>query len=272
MAPQVPDPTRLVPLRLLFGTGADAKEIQYLPFRQEYFGKREITLRSETALPIEIRLTLRPGEEAAMTIRPIFDAADVCALQQVLQFITALKNSPFIEVFSVEFGGSILRGEVPFPTELDFDEGLLEVIDNAAIVSKRFGVALKMPAKIDDKDLETLVELKRIATGEWFEANTITSSLTKDNAFQAQQLAFLDGPPVAFGMQALSDREFQLFGTSINAGRPSFECEQVTFANLTDTRKRYVAAAPGESVSIVLNCVGECRFISSEQSSVLGSG
>jgi hypothetical protein len=64
-----------------------------------------------------------------------------------------------------------------------------------------------------------------------------------------------------------SDHEVQLFSTSINAGRASFECEQVTVANVADTRERYVAAASGESVSIVLNCVGKCRFISSDQSS-----
>ena len=281
VAPQVPDPTRRIPLRLVFGTGAYAKEIRYLPFIQEYFGTREITLRSDTTLPIEIRLTfplsaeattLRLDAEATMTIRPIFDATDICALQQVLRFIGALKKSPFIEVFSIEFGSSIMREEVPFPTELDFNEGLLEVIESAAIVSKHFGVALKMPASINNKDLETLAELKRIATGEWFEANTITASLVKDNILQEQVLAFLDGPPGVFGMQEPSDREFQLFGTVINVGRPFFECQHVTVADVTDTRERYVAAAPGESISIVLNCVGKCRFTSGKQRGVSGDG
>jgi hypothetical protein len=262
--PQVPDPTRLMPLRLVFGTGIDAKEIKYLPFKQEYFGEREITLRGETPLPIEIRLTLRLGAEATMTIRPLFDNADFGNLQQVLQFVGALKKSPYIEIFSVEFGFPIMQGEVPFPPELDFNDGLLKVIEYAAIVSKHFGVALKMPAKITDNDLETLERLKRVATGEWFEANTITSSFTKDIAHQVQQLALLDGSPVAFGMQAQSDEEFQVFGTTINAGRSFFECAHVTVANITDTRERYLAAAPGESVSIILNCVGKCRFISSK--------
>jgi hypothetical protein len=56
----------------------------------------------------------------------------------------------------------------------------------------------------------------------------------------------------------------------IDAGRPSFECEQVAVANVTDTRKRYLAAAPGESVRLVLNCVKKCCFIYRDQTSVLG--
>jgi hypothetical protein len=265
VAPQVPNPTRLIPLRLVFGKGADAKEIQYLPVRQAYFGHREVTLRSDTPLPIEVQLTLQASADVKIDIRPIFEGANVRDLQHVLQCIGALKLSPFIEVFSVEFGVPIMAGQAPFPTGADVEEAVMDIINDAAIVSKRFGVAIKMPAKLNDEDLQALVELKRIATGESFEAGTITTSLTKAEALNGQVLATLDGPPITIRVEPQSDLPtFHLFGSSIEAGRPIFECEKVAAQNIADVRERYIAAAPGESISVVWNCLGVCRFISND--------
>ena len=63
--PQVPEPDQFIPLRIVFGRDQHAREIQYLPFRRKYLGKREVTLSSTGRLPVEISLVLRPGKRKA---------------------------------------------------------------------------------------------------------------------------------------------------------------------------------------------------------------
>jgi hypothetical protein len=189
ITPVVPSPDKLIPLRIVFGKGDDAKEIRYLAFRREYVGRREITIRSDSQLPLDVFMVLRFAGESSFNIAPKLEGANVCELRTVIECFEALKRSPFIEIASVEFGTPLLAGEVPYPDRLELEEGLVQVIKDAAMVSERFKVPIRMPSNISDSDLEALVQLRRIATGEPFEADTISGVMVKDGGVQTGILA-----------------------------------------------------------------------------------
>ncbi|MGA9644760.1 MAG: hypothetical protein WBQ76_02395, partial [Candidatus Korobacteraceae bacterium] len=265
IVPQVPDPTKLIPLRFVFGQGSDVKEINYLPFRQEYVGQREVTLRSCSQLPVEVRMIFHLDKGATINIAPVFTGANVCNLQHVIDCMTTLKVSPFIEVSSVEFGVPILAGEVPFSAATGIEPGLLDVITDAALISKHFGVALKLPDKITDDDLQALLELKRIATGEVFDVEKIHFSFAKDGDEKVDVIMASGPSPGSLLVVPNSDLDpVAVFGVAIKVGRPIFQCERVTLDDVPEAQRRYMAAKPGGEFPVTWKCLGKCRFISGQ--------
>jgi hypothetical protein len=261
ITPVVPSPDKLIPLRIVFGKGDDAKEIRYLAFRREYVGRREITIRSDSQLPLDVFMVLRFAGESSFNIAPKLEGANVCELRTVIECFEALKRSPFIEIASVEFGTPLLAGEVPYPDRLELEEGLVQVIKDAAMVSERFKVPIRMPSNISDSDLEALVQLRRIATGEPFEADTISGVMVKDGGVQTGILAGSEKWLAPLRFEPQSDAEpMEVFGTKVSVGRPIFECSKVEIEETSKTRERYLAAADGDTIPIIWRCLEKCRF------------
>jgi hypothetical protein len=257
----VHNPDRLVPLRIVFGKGEQAKEIRYLAFRREHVGKREITIRSVSHLPIDIEIVLRLEAESSISLAPVLDRADVRELRTVIQCLEALKSSPFIELSSVELGVPLLAGDAPFSKNVELEEGLVQVITDAATVADRFGVSIRLPSRISDSDLSALIQLKRIATGEEFDADTISASMIKDKGLQDEFFSVSNDALAPFRFEPQSDADpVELFGTNVQIGKPIFECAKVGLKDALRTRKRYLAASDGDSIPIVWQCLGECRF------------
>lgn len=261
ITPVVPNPDRLIPLRIVFGKGGDAKEIRYLAFRREYVGRQEITIRSDSQLPLDIFMVLRFAGESSFNIAPKLEGANVRELRTVIECFEALKRSPFIEIASVEFGTTLLTGEVLYPDSLELEEGLVQVIKDAAMVSDRFNELIRLPSQISDPDLEALVQLRRIATGEEFEADSISVTMTKDKSLQDCVLSDSHKwlAPLRFEPQSNAE-PIEIFGAKVRVGRPIFECAKVEIEEPSKTRERYLAAADGDSVLIVWRCLEKCRF------------
>jgi hypothetical protein len=87
----VPNPDRLIPLRIMFGKGDDAKEIRYLAFRKEYVGKQEITIRSDSQLPLDVFMVLRFAGESSFNIAPKLEGADVRELRTVIECFEGMR-------------------------------------------------------------------------------------------------------------------------------------------------------------------------------------
>lgn len=263
--PQVPEPAKLVPLRFVFGQRSDAKEIPYLPFKQKYVGQKEVTLTSCGQLPLDMCIKLHLDEGATIQITPMFTAANVCDLQHLLDCLRILKVSPFIEVSSVEFGVPILSGPCASPVAPVIEDRFYGVISDLALISRHFGVELKLPTKITDADLHAVLELRRVATGEMFDVETLDGTLVKEEGPQEQVVMAFGTSAGAIVFQPQSDPDpVELFGVAINIGRPVFKCEEASLANPGDVKRRYAATRPGEVVPITWKCRGKCRFISDQ--------
>lgn len=273
VVPQVPDPTKVIPLRFVFGQGADAKEIPYLPFRREYAGQREATLRSCGAVPVDVRIRLRLNKSATISFTPLIAGANVRQLQHVLDCIRALRVSPFLEALSLESGKVLFSGSAPLPSSAAIEQKLFDLIADAARVSRHFGVELTLPEKIIETDLYALLELRRIATGEVFEVGTLDGNLVKVGGSQEQVVMDFGASSEALVLQPQSEQApVQLFGVTVNIGRPVFRCEKAEFSDLPELRRRYAAAKLGEVVPIKWKCVGECRFITGQTLEAAMSG
>jgi len=129
------------------------------------------------------------------------------------------------------------------------------------MVSDRFNELIRLPAQISDPDLEALVQLSRIATGEEFEADTISVTMRKDKSLQDGVLSDSHKwlAPLRFEPQSNAE-PIEIFGAKVRVGRPIFECAKVEIEEPSKTRERYLAATDGDSVPIVWRCLEKCRF------------
>jgi hypothetical protein len=169
MIPSIPDElaAKVMPLRLIAGSGNSAKVLQYVPFRVTRTGRREIALVSQGPLPLEVSLELKlqEGGGANISMRPILPGSDIRMLDQVLQFLDELERSTALQVDSIEIDAPILK-EVgsSIRSHLDVAQELREVISDAAVVAAVFRKPLRLPEKIGRDDADDLKTLRRIAT------------------------------------------------------------------------------------------------------------
>lgn len=254
-----------LPLRLVAGHHQESVEIAYLSFKITRAGRRRITFVSEGTLPAEITLWFQLGEDlnAGLSIRPIVQGAKARDLHHVLQFLDEVRRSGEIEIFSLETAEMLFRGSRGLSDDLTIGPELRRIIRDAAIVSNFFGRDLCIPEKIYKKDLEALVMLTRIATGEDFFDVNVNSSLVKDLAFQSRVLEAIDGGQQSIRLVNPNGWDtFIVFNQQIASGPVTLEGHGVTLISPSDTRQAYLAAPEGAAVPWNMHCHGPCRLIS----------
>jgi hypothetical protein len=263
--PRLPEAisARVVPLRLIAGEGASARELFYVPFRPIRMGFREVALLSETLLPIEIELTLKmpPNRGASLRLAPKLVGADIQQLDQVLQFFQELERSNRLEVMSVETSEPLLNQNGGFKSNLTIPQWITKLAADAAIVSREFGIPLKFPAAVAAADARELMELVRIATGIDFYDVYLNGNLTltperrefiRGQLIQGEFAVKVDSPPGGRLLNAL--------GTPIDPGHVAFFAEKAKFADAEKLNTAVDEASDGDPVPIRFHCEGPCHW------------
>ena len=259
--------TKELPLRLVAGSGSTAREISYLPFRVATLGRREVTMVSGGRMPIEVTLKMRPQEQhpIGITIRPKMQGAEVQSLHHVLEFLEELERSGKFEVISLEPAAPLVKATGNFASSLNISAGLKSIIADAALVVEALGAKIYLPEKILEKDVENLLLLKRITTGEEFFDVDVSGSLTKQSADQDRVLAALHGEPLSLHFEPqTSSQAFTIFNQELDPGPVGFEATAASFVSPDKIREAYLAASEGEDVQWTIHCAGPCRFVSGE--------
>jgi hypothetical protein len=252
-----------LPLRLVAGSGPSATEIPYLPFKVTALGRREATMVSVGQTPIEVTLKLRPFDPPGLqiSIRTKVLGAEVRSLNHVLQFLDELERAGEIRVFSLETSKPLAEASGNFSSTLNHPAWLRRIIEDAAVVAAFVEKDIHVPEKIVERDLENIMLLKRIATGEEFSDVDISGSMTKLSTDQDRALATLNGEPLSLRI-ALQPGRFTIFGQEIDSGPVTFETDAAVPKLPDKIRESYLAASEGESVQFTAHCTGPCRFLS----------
>jgi hypothetical protein len=266
MIPSIPDElaAKVMPLRLIAGSGNSAKVLQYVPFRVTRTGRREIALVSQGPLPLEVSLELKlqEGGGANISMRPILPGSDIRMLDQVLQFLDELERSTALQVDSIEIDAPILK-EVgsSIRSHLDVAQELREVISDAAVVAAVFRKPLRLPEKIGRDDADDLKTLRRIATGEEFTGANWNAALTKSEQHRENALNGFAQKSFSIKVDHPSGwRNFEIFGELIEPGPLTFIGEGTDFVDIEEIRAAYLAAGEGDSIPVHAYGSGSCRF------------
>jgi hypothetical protein len=262
-----------IPLRLVAGSGASAKEIPYLPFKVATLGRREATMVSVGRVPIEVTLRLRPFDAIGVQIsmRTKVLRAEVRSLNHVLQFLDELERAGEIKVFSLETSKPLAEASGNFSNTLNHPAWLRRIIEDAAIVAEFVEKDIHVPDRISERDVENITLLKRIATAEEFFDVDMSLSLIKLEGDKDRALAALGGEPITFQV-GLDSTRFTVFDQEIDAGPVTFEAQSAVPKFADKIREAYLAAHVGEAVQWTMHCDGPCRFISAKVLSLGSTG
>jgi hypothetical protein len=151
LIPSIPNElaAKVMPLRLIAGSGNSAKVLHYVPFRITRTGRREIEIVSQGPLPLEVSLVLTLQEDggANISMRPILPGSDIRMLDQVLQFLDELERSTALQVDSIEIDAPILK-EVgsSIRSQLDVAQELRDVISLNGFAQNSFSIRVDHPS------------------------------------------------------------------------------------------------------------------------------
>lgn len=258
---------REFPLRFLTGPPKDPKELTYIPFKVSQVGRKVITLASCSRLPVEIslRLSAPPEQGAKITIRSLIPGADAIEIARVLEFLDALAETRYLEVFSLDPPGPLFSELAGFSNQTKVSAGLKRAISEAALISEFFQVPLRVPDRITSQDLKAIQALKRIATGEPLSQMNISANLIKDSALLENVTKFLGGAPTSIRMENPTGwQRVRLFEQTIDTGVSSVVADEVVVLDGEETLKRYLDASEGTAVAWKGTIRGLCRFVADQ--------
>jgi len=252
---------KVLPLRLIAGTGQEAREIAYLPFKVTQMGRREVTFASSGSLPLEVTLKVRaPEKGCTFSVRPKVLGAEVQSLMRIFEFLHALETSGILEIASLEPAGSLAILSGKFSNSLSIPSGFKQIVEDAAQVAAFFRTQIHVPPKYYKGDLDNLGTLKAIATGEPFSDVDINGYLIKDSAHD-RILEILDGLPRSIRVEHSAGwRVFRVFDQTIDPGPVIFEAQNATPISPEKIREAYLLERDGNSVEWSMHCNGPCRY------------
>ena len=264
--PSVPDEfaRKEIPLRFVAGLAPNQIELPYVPFRMLPPGRKEITLTSNSKLPIQISVRLQgpPRHEASIRIQPQLAGGDMIDLATVVEFLSALENSGRLEVFTLEPPAPLLRQMTECSMNLNIPLEIRELIRDVAVIERFFSIPIRMPTRVSEEDRRSIHLLRLIATGEQFPLNELTLKVTKQSEYVEGFLKFLADPSTSIRLENPPNfRQIEIFGQLIDCGPVVLSTDEATALDRDDTRKQYLDAPEGADVTVRVSCKGPCRFL-----------
>lgn len=225
-------------------------------------GRREVTLSSNSLLPITITVILRSPQEAGATVslRPILAGADLRQLHLVLEFLHELERSGNLEIFSLETNERFLNQEQgSFKSNLDIPRWVRKLIADAASVGQHLRIPITFPASVTWEDATELEKLDQIVTNREFFDTTVNGTFTFSEERRESVLKCLDQPgfPIRIDLNPGS-KSFHVFGRCIDIGPMIFLAERCSFQDVEKVRSFCAGAKEGDTLPVHIHCDGPC--------------
>ncbi len=257
---------RIVPLKMKAGTGAAAFTIDYLPMRVMRAGRKEIEFATvePSALRASLILPLNQLEQATLNFS--LNGLNVMASEYLLaiEFVSQLKVSGVLSVSMLQPALPLLVASGISGGDISVDPAFEALIRDLDLITKHFGVPIPVPLNISRHDRENIDTLKRIATGDAFEVNSLSSQMKKQQCFEERMMSFFDNPRCALLIKHLAGWQIiDLFGVKIDCGLISLQADDIVLLNVAETRRAYLQALEGESVPLQIRALTPLRFVRS---------
>jgi hypothetical protein len=170
-------PNETIPLRIIFGEGAQAITYEYLQFTCTRAGTEEAQFVNKTPLPFHLTFTLRRGGGTVNFADNTTGQQLEPTLQLVRAIIAALTTGS-ITLYNLEKNLTLPRFRVhsPVPRGITFLEKLLNALQK---ISKAYGVPLTVPHTVGKRDGQTLELLEKLLDGVDLPTAEITAELQK---------------------------------------------------------------------------------------------
>ena len=243
-----------VPLRVKFGAGEGSVTYEWIPFEVSRVGTEEMELSSAADLPFQMSVVWGPPNLTRGKIDFEFTFLDreITNIQKFMRAMAALQSSNSFELYNLETGRVLCRGDVGEDVFEGWDEGLRRLVDHAVEVSKHYGVELRYRIP-EAADLEVLRNLHELIQGSLLPAKDLTLNLTKvaetPEALEMMKDRATYRLLVTGGLQPVP----ALFGVPIPTGPIVWTIPGAAIDNPEEALDQISNAAIGDSFAMKLN-------------------
>ncbi|WP_263416274.1 hypothetical protein [Terriglobus albidus] len=256
-----------IPVKMII-PGADPPiRYEYVSLRVKYLGTDEVTFESEGALPIKLLIvaSLTGDNRCLASFEVDCPGKTFRSISQAITFTDAIMRGEEFHVEGLENPEFSLKIQ-GVPENQDEDsrpkDALRAFVDDALIVSKYLGSDLVFPDQtpITD-DYEFLSWLKLVATGEEFEIQGISFTMTKDSSL-VDQVELISSANFGAKMAFRIDSETRvLFGMPIRTGDQILEVDKITLDDLDGTVRRLKAAPEKGAIDVRALGPSKARYV-----------
>ncbi len=173
---------RRLKLRLTFANATSKIVYDYIEFKVVRAGTDEAEVASVSKLPFSMSLSLglKAQAESTFGVTDHLKGWDVRAAAKFLTALSLFRKEGRLELFDLEHDrelGTMEIGDTELPAR---HESLQRIFSAAATVGERFGIALKVPERITQKDLDSLGLLQSVVDGSPQQAQSFSATLVKE--------------------------------------------------------------------------------------------
>lgn len=244
--------TKPIPTRVTIGDEHQNVVYDLINFRITSVGTDELTLTSTGKQPFTMTIIVT-NQQGTFSIDEFLDGASMVSVQKYAETLRVLKNTGELRLYNLEDERQLFHAKTEGAQIPTLDEGLVRLINDAAIVAVAYNADLRMPAVITECDAEAIAFLKSLNGGTVTGIDDVTATLIKDDRTQQWIDDVISESPTA-GITLHHDGMTRDFGrTRINTGPYDLVIEPVRFKDPAQTLTAYKAAPIGGIITI--NCI-----------------
>lgn len=248
----LPSHRRRPKLRITFANATDKIVYDYVEFRVERAGTDEAELVSVSKLPFSISLTLglNAPAESGFSVRDHLRGCDVSAAAKFLNALSLFRKEGRLELFDLEQDeklGTLEISATKLPTR---HESLQRIFSAAATVGRRFGVALNVPERITQEDLNSLGLLQSVIDGSPQYAQSFSATLVKEASRSPVIEEYVTRDQEVIVTWPHIEPRPILFGKPIETGPVMLVARNAKVNEPSEFLARFSKASDGESVPI----------------------
>jgi hypothetical protein len=252
LMPSPGSPDRRLRLKLVFANAESRVVYDFVEFKVLRVGSAEAEVESVSNLPFALSLTLPLAApfESSFIVRERLRGCDVKDAAKFLSAMSLLREKGQLQLFDLEHGkelGVLNIGKTTLPARHDSMRSTFGIASEVAV---KFGVTLRVPDKITERDLASLATLKSVADGTPLGAHTFSATMLKDSSRAELVVGSMRHEmEVAIAWPRLEPVP-QVFGTNIETGPVTMFARQAKVKAVSRFLQRYSRAVDGEAVPI----------------------
>src|ERR1035437_719997 len=262
LAPSSVSGQRVIPFRVIFGSGGDAVTYEYFPFRVNRAGSKEVELISEGNDPFSVSFVLRV-QGGSFTFREKTMGFSVRSGDKWVRALRALQLSERLELYDLQTEQRIVLGQIAGDFQGSYLSQYEAFFKEATEISDHFGAELQLRRAVTEPDAEAFTFLRQLMAGGTLDLGPITGVIEKlpdDTGFPA---AVWEGKPCGLRLDHCG-RALALLDTEVQTGPFSLTVE-VRLQNAADLRQQWLTAAEGARLATTWEPVGPARVVEEVQ-------
>jgi hypothetical protein len=236
---------KVIPFRLTFGRGAAGVVYEYLPFRVNSVGSKEMELFTTSTEPFSLTMQLR-ASAGEFRFNERATGFSVRSGDKWIRALAALKSDGYFEAYDLAAGKRVVFGTVTLEDGLGYLSGYAAFFRDATELCDHFGVELNLGRPVSPEDVEAFTFLQQLMMGGTLEVGRITGEMEKRRNEDGVPQDVWAGKPRQLRLDS-NGRTLSLLDTLVQSG-PFSVTVDVSLNKTDELAAKWESAAEGELV------------------------